>query len=203
MRVFFFFFFFFFLLNHDILPRGERVNINILSGPVLAQRNTISLALNWRTGDGVIFQSPPPPSWSAHDGWVYVCKRFFFVGYRTCGYWLDSTIAFFSLCMSASSMLGNFAHFFVVCWFVFQKQMFWKPLRVQESKSLDPDQARHFVGPDLAPNTLQRVSADYTRKQRVNKKLINFYHVSMFLSLNTFNGTVTFECPYHTFRAKI
>ena len=27
-------------------------------------------------------------------------------------------------------------------------------------KSLDPDQAQHFVGPDLGPNCLQRLSAD-------------------------------------------
>ena len=26
--------------------------------------------------------------------------------------------------------------------------------------SLDPDQARHFVGPDLGPNCLQKLSAD-------------------------------------------
>ena len=26
--------------------------------------------------------------------------------------------------------------------------------------SLDPDQARHFVGPDPGPNCLQRLSAD-------------------------------------------
>ena len=31
------------------------------------------------------------------------------------------------------------------------------------SYSLDPDQARHFVGPDLGPNCLQRLSADNTR----------------------------------------
>ena len=30
------------------------------------------------------------------------------------------------------------------------------------SNSLDPDQARHFVGPDLGPNCLQRLSADDT-----------------------------------------
>ena len=30
---------------------------------------------------------------------------------------------------------------------------------------LDPDQARHFVGPDLGPNCLQRLSADDTGKQ--------------------------------------
>ena len=28
------------------------------------------------------------------------------------------------------------------------------------SNSLDPDQARHFVGPDLGPKCLQRLSAD-------------------------------------------
>ena len=30
------------------------------------------------------------------------------------------------------------------------------------SYSLDPDQARHLVGPDLGPNCLQRLSADGT-----------------------------------------
>ena len=30
------------------------------------------------------------------------------------------------------------------------------------SNSLDPDQARHFVGPGLGPNCLQRLSADDT-----------------------------------------
>ena len=29
---------------------------------------------------------------------------------------------------------------------------------------LDPDQARHFVGPDLGPNCLQDLSADDTRR---------------------------------------
>ena len=38
------------------------------------------------------------------------------------------------------------------------------------SNSLDPDQDRHFVGPDLGPNCLQRLSADVespTSKKRV------------------------------------
>ena len=35
------------------------------------------------------------------------------------------------------------------------------------SNSLDPDQARHFVGPELGPNYLQMLSADKTSK-RVN-----------------------------------
>ena len=36
--------------------------------------------------------------------------------------------------------------------------LFYNTIRV--SNSLDPDQARHFVGPDLGPNCLQRLSAD-------------------------------------------
>ena len=36
------------------------------------------------------------------------------------------------------------------------------------SNSSDPDQARCSVGPDLVSNCLQRLSADDTRRQRVN-----------------------------------
>ena len=36
------------------------------------------------------------------------------------------------------------------------------------SNSLDPDQARHFVVPDLSPNCLQRLSADDTRRQLIS-----------------------------------
>ena len=35
------------------------------------------------------------------------------------------------------------------------------------SNILDPDQGRLFVGPDLGPNCLQRLSADDTSRQRV------------------------------------
>ena len=35
------------------------------------------------------------------------------------------------------------------------------------SNCLDPDQARYFVGADLGPNCLQRLSADDTSRQRV------------------------------------
>ena len=35
------------------------------------------------------------------------------------------------------------------------------------SNSLDPDQARRFVGADLGPNCLPRLSADDTGRQRV------------------------------------
>ena len=35
------------------------------------------------------------------------------------------------------------------------------------SNSFDPDQAQHFVRPDLGPNCLQMLSADDTCKQRI------------------------------------
>ena len=45
------------------------------------------------------------------------------------------------------------------------------------SNSLDPDQARRFVGPDLGPKCLQKLSADGTSRQRVNgkQKYTNFF----------------------------
>ena len=48
---------------------------------------------------------------------------------------------------------------------VFLKNYFRNTIRV--SNSLDPDQARHFVGPDLGPICLQRLSADDTSRFRV------------------------------------
>ena len=35
------------------------------------------------------------------------------------------------------------------------------------SNNLDPDQAQHFVGSDLGPSSLQRLSADDTSRLRV------------------------------------
>ena len=43
------------------------------------------------------------------------------------------------------------------------------------SNSLDPDQARRFVGPDLGPNCLPRLSADDTSRQRVNTWFTDFF----------------------------
>ena len=48
---------------------------------------------------------------------------------------------------------------------MFLKNSFGNTIRV--SNSLDPDQARHCVGPDLAPTCLQRLLADDTSIQRV------------------------------------
>ena len=39
-----------------------------------------------------------------------------------------------------------------------KKKCFWNTIRV--SNSLNPDKAPRFVGPDLGPNCLQRLSAD-------------------------------------------
>ena len=38
------------------------------------------------------------------------------------------------------------------------------------SNSLDLDQARHLVGPDLDPNCLQRLSADDSSKESVTRQ---------------------------------
>ena len=68
-----------------------------------------------------------------------------------------------SLCMR-----GNFA-----CFFFFRMLIFKKSFRntIRVSNSLDPDQAGHFIGPDVGPNCLQRLSVDdevATSKERVN-----------------------------------
>ena len=49
---------------------------------------------------------------------------------------------------------------------LFQKMSFRNTIRV--SDSLDPDQTRRFVGPDLGTNCLQRLSADDTSRHRVD-----------------------------------
>ena len=61
-----------------------------------------------------------------------------------------------------SYLRGNFSYVFVVCWFYqnqlfFSKNYFRNTIRV--SNSLDPDQARTFVGPDLDPNCFQKLSS--------------------------------------------
>ena len=67
----------------------------------------------------------------------------------------------------SSLPLGNFACFIVFCWFfsksTFSKNSFRNTFRV--SSKLDTDQSRHFVGPDLGPNYLQRLTADDTSRQ--------------------------------------
>ena len=60
----------------------------------------------------------------------------------------------------------------MVCLIFFKIRFFEKFFQeyhhsIRLSNSLDPDQARHFVGPDLDPNCLQRLSADNTSRQGV------------------------------------
>ena len=50
------------------------------------------------------------------------------------------------------------SHFIIVPYFTLRMLDFFNTIQV--SNSLDSDQARHFVGPDLGPNCLQRLSAD-------------------------------------------
>ena len=52
-----------------------------------------------------------------------------------------------------------------------QKLMFLENsfrITVRVSNSLDPDQVRHFVGPDLGPDCLQRLREDVTSVQGIN-----------------------------------
>ena len=49
----------------------------------------------------------------------------------------------------------------------FEKKSFRHTIRM--SNSLDPDQARRFVGPDLGPKCLPGLSADDTGRQRVKR----------------------------------
>ena len=43
---------------------------------------------------------------------------------------------------------------------------------IKVSNSLDLDQTRRFVGPDLGPNCSQKLSADDTGRERVNLKTL-------------------------------
>ena len=66
-------------------------------------------------------------------------------------------------------------HYFLLIFYIlffFSKITFFeKNIRntIKMSNSLDPDQPRHFVGPDLGTNFLLRSSADDTGKQRMGK----------------------------------
>ena len=54
--------------------------------------------------------------------------------------------------------------------FFFKKTTFYETSfrnTIQLSNRLDPDQAQHFVGPDLGAICLQRLSAEDTKWERV------------------------------------
>ena len=78
--------------------------------------------------------------------------------------WFKNHI-FANLCILISFWIhfSNFSffilsHFITVPYFTLWMLDFFSTIWV--SNSLDPDQARHFFGPDLGPNCLQRLSAD-------------------------------------------
>ena len=67
-----------------------------------------------------------------------------------------------------SQKLANFFYEFcrlLIFKIRFFEQYFRNTIRV--SNTLDPDQARHFVGPYLGPNCLQMLSADNTGKHKI------------------------------------
>ena len=61
----------------------------------------------------------------------------------------------------------------------FEKKGLGNTIRV--SNSLDPDPTRHFVGSDLGPKRLQRVSEDDTSRESVNN-----YHALLFFTSSHF-----------------
>ena len=55
------------------------------------------------------------------------------------------------------------------CFFVVLGELtFFEKKIFSMSNSLDPDQARHLVGPDLGPNCYQRISADDISRPIIN-----------------------------------
>ena len=56
------------------------------------------------------------------------------------------------------------------------------------SNSLDPDQARHFVRPDLDPNCLQRLSVDIAGKELNTKQLVDTFWLKPWLKLISFGS---------------
>ena len=61
---------------------------------------------------------------------------------------------------------------------------------IRVSNNLDPDQARRFVGPDLSPNFLQRLSTDVISIEKINFLLsADFFSKSTFYK-NSFMNTI-------------
>ena len=56
------------------------------------------------------------------------------------------------------------------------------------SNSLDPDQARHFVGPDLSQNFWQRLSADIAGKELNTKQLVDSFGLKPWLKFISFGS---------------
>ena len=80
-------------------------------------------------------------------------------------------------------MLGNFECFLLSSADFFSDQLFPKKSFMNSfsmSYSLDPDQARHFVGPDLGPKLLAKI---ISRRQ----KQVKSYIIDSFPTMATFS----------------
>ena len=59
------------------------------------------------------------------------------------------------------------------------------------SKSLDPDQVRQNIGPDLGPNCLQMLSADGSGRQSVNGNLtVRIFSIHKTVRFKTNNNII-------------
>ena len=58
------------------------------------------------------------------------------------------------------------------------------------SNSLYPDQTRHFVGPDLGPNCLQRLSADIAGKELNTDQLVDTFWLKFWQKLISFGSNL-------------
>ena len=62
------------------------------------------------------------------------------------------------------------------------------------SNSLDPDQGQQFVGPDLGPNCLQRLSVDDTSRHSVKGRSFHYFRV---LDSSSDMATTLIGTPYY------
>ena len=74
----------------------------------------------------------------------------------------------------------------ICCLLIYSKlrffEKFFQDYR-QSGKTLDPEQARHNVGPDLDPNCLRCLSADDASRQRIKTVLLDNLHAILKLHL--------------------
>ena len=59
---------------------------------------------------------------------------------------------------------------------------------IKVSNSLDPDQVRHFVGPDLGHSCLQRLSADKGGKELNINRLVDTFWLKPWLKFISFGS---------------
>ena len=74
-------------------------------------------------------------------------------------------------------MLGNCSFFITSADFLKIESFFPYMIAFCVSSSWDPDQARHFIGPDLGPNCLQRLSADNKSQLVGNELIVLLYYI--------------------------